>query len=374
LSAIRLLAVISALEGGGAERQMLLLLEHLDRERFEPTLCLFARKGPFVDHVPTDVPIVELGKATRRDTPAVVARLARLVRRTRPDAILSKLVFTNEVAALANLVSLTRTPLLVVEEAVQSMELPTLSHLRLRRAALRWAYARATSVVAPSPGVADDLRDRVGVRARAFDVIPNMIELEAIQRAGAAPQEHAFSGSALPLVVTMGRLVPEKGQADLLSATALLGERRPCNLLILGEGEERERLQAAAGELGLGERVAFGGFLPNPFGVLAQADVFVSPSHTESFGNTLIEAMALGVPVVSTRAPVGPEWIVDDGSTGLLAAPHDPADLARKVERVLGDAELRSRLAAGGREAARAYDAERVVAGYEQLLERAARG
>lgn len=373
MSRLRLLAVISALEGGGAERQMLLLLRHLDRERFDTTLCLFAREGPFLDEVPSGVAVVDLGRETRRDTPAVVARFARLVRSTRPDAILSKLVFTNEVAAAGNLLSLTGTPFVVVEEAVQSIELATLSRPALRSAALRWAYRRANTVVAPSPGVADDLRDEVGVRARALEVIPNMIELDSIERAGAERPDHPFSGSDLPLVVTMGRLVPEKGQADLLSAVALLGQRRPCNLLVLGDGEDRARLEAASAELGIADRVAFAGFLPNPFGVVAQADVFVSPSHSESFGNALIEAMALGVPVVSTRVPHGPEWIITDGSTGIFAEPRDPADLARKVERVLEDPALRTALATQGREAARAYDAGRVVGRYEDLLERVAR-
>jgi glycosyltransferase involved in cell wall biosynthesis len=372
LSRIRLLAIISALDGGGAERQMLLLLKHLDRERFDLTLCLLAAEGPFFEHVPPGVPVVELGKQTRWDTPAVVARFARLVRRTRPDVILSKLVFTNEVAAAGNLLSLTRTPLVVVEEAVQSMELPMLTRPALRAALVRWAYRRATSVVAPSPGVAADLRDEVGVKARAFDVIPNMVELEEIQRAGEERREHPFSDSTLPLVVTMGRLVAPKGQADLLSAVALLGERHPCNLLVLGDGEDRARLEAMSEELGISDRVAFLGFLPNPFGVVAQADVFVSPSHTESFGNALIEAMALGVPVVSTRVPCGPEWIIADGSTGIFAEPREPADLARKIERVLKDSALRSGLATRGREAARAYDVEQVVGRYAELLERVA--
>jgi glycosyltransferase involved in cell wall biosynthesis len=371
LTRIRLLAVTSALDGGGAERQMLLLLKHLDRSRFDPTLCLFAEEGPFLDQVAPDVPVVGLGRETRRDAAAVVGRLAALLRRTRPDLMLSKLVFANEMAVLANRVSLTRTPHLVVEEAVQSIELATLTHPALRRALLRWAYRRATGVVAPSPGVGTDLRDAVGVRAREVHVIPNMVEVATIRRAAEERPPHAFTGSTLPLVVTMGRLVAPKGQRDLVAAVALMS--RPCDLLVLGDGEDRGRLEAMSRELGIGDRVAFAGFHPNPFGILGQADLFVSPSHSESFGNALIEAMAVGVPVVSTRVPYGPEWIIDDGSTGIFAAAHAPADLARKMEQVLEDPTLGSALAERGRDAARAFDVGCVVERYEQLLERVAR-
>ena len=252
------------------------------------------------------------------------------------------------------------------------MELPTLNRPKFRRALLRWAYRRATSVVAPSPCVAADLRKEVAVRARRFDVIPNMVELAAIRTAGEERPEHPFSGSDLPLVVTMGRLSPEKGQADLVAAAAALYDRNPCNLLILGEGRDCEHLEAMARNLGVADRVAFGGFLANPFGVLAQADLFVSPSYSESFGNALVEAMALGVPVVSTRVPCGPEWIIVDGSNGIFAEPHQPADLARKISLVLRDAALRSALSAGGRETAREYDASVIVDRYQLLLERVA--
>jgi N-acetylgalactosamine-N,N'-diacetylbacillosaminyl-diphospho-undecaprenol 4-alpha-N-acetylgalactosaminyltransferase len=352
---------------------MLLLLKHLDRGTFSPTLCLFSGSGALLGDVPDDVPVVDLGKRSRLDGPRLVARIRELLRRTRPAVVLSKLDYTNVVTAFANHLSRTNTPLVVVEEAVQSLEIPTQSHPRLRRALLRWGYERATSVVAPSPGVAADLTDNLGIRARTLEVIPNMVEVETVRQASLEGGAHPFKGSDLPLIVTMGRLVPPKGQSDLVRAVALLKGKRDCNLLILGEGEDRDRLGALAHALKISDRVVFAGFHLNPFSVLAQASVFVSPSHRESFGNAIIEAMAIGVPVVATRVPCGPEWIIDDGSTGLLAAPRDPADLASKIGRLLGDTELRSHLAAAGPEAARRYDAERVVARYEQLLERVAR-
>ena len=84
--------------------------------------------------------------------------------------------------------------------------------------------------------------------------------------------------------------VPTKGHADLLRAVSALAKTRPCNLIVLGEGPDRSRLEAVARELAIESRVAFLGFVSNPFGLMAQADAFVSASHFESFGNVLIEA------------------------------------------------------------------------------------
>jgi glycosyltransferase involved in cell wall biosynthesis len=373
MSRVRLLAVISTLDGGGAERQMVLLLKHLDRSRFEPTLCLLSNQGPFRDHVPADVPVVSLEKGSRGDAPRVVAQLARLVRQTRPHVILSKLDYTNIVAALANGLSRTSTQLVVVEEAVLSLELPDTRYQRLRRALLQWSYRRSATVVAPSPGVAADLRDNVGVRAPAFDVIPNMVDISAVQRAAKDHARHRFSDSALPLIATMGRLTRSKGQGDLLCAIALLHERCPCNLLLVGDGDDRGRLETMAHDLGIADHVAFAGFLANPFALVVQADVFISPSYRESFGNAIIEAMALEVPVISTRIPCGPEQTITDGLTGIFAAPGDPRDLAQKIELILSDSVLSSTIAAGGRKLVQThYDADTVVARYERLLERVA--
>src|SRR5438105_1583538 len=150
MSRVRLLAVISSLGGGGAERQMVLLLKHLDRARFDPTLCFFSDEGEFRSAVPGDIPVVAFRKRSRWDGGRVVSQLARRVRQNRPGVILSRLAYTNTVAALANCASLTKTPLVVVEDSVQSDELPLHPHPVLRRGLLRWAYRTSKLVVAPS--------------------------------------------------------------------------------------------------------------------------------------------------------------------------------------------------------------------------------
>ena len=370
---VRVLTVMGSLQVGGAERQMVLLLEHLDRARFAPALCLLLPGGELRGEVPADVPVIGLDKRSAADAPLLVARLAAVARRRRPDVILAKVDYTNIITAAAAQLARTATPLILGEESVQSIALARASHPRARRAALGWSYRRARVVTAPSPGVVDDLVAELRVAAATFAVIPNMVDLRAIEAAAAAPVDHAFSGDRRrSLLVAAGRLAPGKGQEDLLVALALINRTRPVNLLVLGTGPDRARIERRAASLGVASRVAFTGFVANPYALMRQADAFVSPSHSESFGNVIVEAMACGVPVVSTRVPCGPETILDDGMTGLFCAARAPADLAAKVEAVLADPGAAATRATRARAAAARYDVGVVVREYEDLLARAA--
>lgn len=369
---IRLLAVMASLMGGGAERQMVLTLKHLDRSRFEPTLCLLERQGAFLQDLPADIPVLDLRKRAARDAPLLVVRLARVLREVRPDVVFSKVDYTNVIVALAAALARSSAAVVAGETALQSRALENMSHPAVRRALLRWAYPRAARVVAATPGVVADLSDGLRVKGD-YEVIPNMLAVAAAQEAAKRDASHPFADDDVPLAVTAGRLAPGKGQADLLRAFAILADRRRCNLLVLGEGPEQARLEALARELGIADRVAFLGFVQNPHALMARADVFVSPSHAEAFGNAIVEAMAVGTPVVSTRVPAGPEWIIEDRQTGVFAAPRDPDDLAAKIELVLDDPELAAAIASRGRLRAADFEEAEVARRFERLFERLAR-
>jgi glycosyltransferase involved in cell wall biosynthesis len=368
---MRLLAVLSSVMGGGAERQMLVLLRHLDRSRFDASLCLLAAEGPFLSEVPSSVPIIDLAKKSPWDVPALVLRLARLMRRSEPGVVLSRLDYTNVLTAFAARAGRVSAPLVMTEDSVQSLELPGMSHAGIRKALLGSAYRRAARVVAVAPGIASDLSQHLGVADSALEVIPNMVEIERLKRdASAEPRAELTHGT--PLIVAAGRLTPAKGQADLLAAIGILATRKPCRLAVLGEGPDLPRLQRLADDLGVAQRVRFLGFVENPFAIMSRADLFVSPSYRESFGNVILEAMALGVPVLSTKVPTGPEWLIRDGETGIFARPRDPDDLAAKIELLLGNDDLRRSVGARGAEEARKFDASVVVPRYERLLEEVA--
>jgi glycosyltransferase involved in cell wall biosynthesis len=173
------------------------------------------------------------------------------------------------------------------------------------------------------------------------------VPVDQFARSAPAPAE--------PLVVSLGRLVPEKGQAVLVGAIARLREQgRDVRCVIAGAGPLEDDLRALCGELGVADLVELPGAVP-PAGVpalLENASVFCLPSLAEGLPVVLMEAMASGLPVVATRVMGIPE-LVEDGSTGLLVPPGREADLAAALLRVLDDEELTARLVRAGREKVR---------------------
>lgn len=209
---------------------------------------------------------------------------------------------------------------------------------RLRR--LSWE-ATLVSVSTLLLAVSTPVRDILAVRYPGIDVryLPNGIDPSHI-----VPPE----GLRNPLrILFVGRLVPYKGCQDAIRAIALLRRTWPgIGLDIVGDGFYRQELESMVKELGLGDAIEFKGWQED--GELAEAyarsTLAVVPSHEEAFGIVAIEAMAAGCPVVATSIPAFASYI-RDGQTGLLATPEDPADLARQIDRLLGNPDLRATLA-----------------------------
>lgn len=165
-----------------------------------------------------------------------------------------------------------------------------------------------------------------------------------------------------PEILYIGRLVPEKGQAVLLEATALLaGRGHPVDVTLAGDGALRPDLERRAEQLGIAPQVTFLGAVgQNRLRALYEgAAIFCLPSFAEGVPVVLMEAMAMGLPVVSTRITGIPE-LIEDGVSGFLVAPGRPDELADRLESLLADPSLRERLGSGGREVVlREFDAER---------------
>ena len=200
-------------------------------------------------------------------------------------------------------------------------------------------------------------------------VVPNPVDLERVAAAAVEPLDAEFRAQwTSPVIVAAGRLAEAKNYPLLIDAMAVLRQRIPARLFILGQGELEGEIRARIAERGLADAVVLCGFQRNPWKFIAKADVFALTSHYEGFGNVLVEAMACGVPVVAT-ASAGTRDIVRDGEDGLLVTTHDAVSVAGALERVLGDAARRAQMSRAARAHAVDFALNVVASKYDTLFQ-----
>jgi glycogen(starch) synthase len=224
------------------------------------------------------------------------------------------------------------------------------------------AERRADAVIPLTDRLAA-LLTRAGVDPDRVTVIPSGIDPQLF----AHPGDDPLPPSTRPRVLYVGRLHAQKGVQTLLRAVPLL--RSDVDVVVIGDGPHRAELERLAGELGVGDRVRFLGFLHHDRvpDALRAADLLVMPSRYEELGSTLLEAMAAGLPVVASNTGGIPS-VVEDGVTGRLVEPDDVASFARAIDEVVGDADARALMSAYALERAGAFEwpalAERVLEVY----------
>ena len=248
-------------------------------------------------------------------------------------------------------------------------EFYTLARPRARRL-LRLLSGLADCVTAVAPPVADFLRDRVGLPERKLRIVPNGVDVDLFR--SAKPVERGSVGCEEDSLVVgcVGRLSPEKGQRVLLSAFGEVASRHPAaRLLLIGDGEERARLEAQARELGIGAATRFLGMRADVPALIAACDVVVLPSHHEGLPLVLLEAMAAGKAVVATAVGAVPQ-ILEDGRTGLVVPPGEAGALAGAMEALLRDADRRRQIGVQASAHVEAsYNFDQTMAQYEAVYD-----
>jgi glycosyltransferase involved in cell wall biosynthesis len=360
------IAIFLATSGhSGVDRIMQHLIPEIARRGYRVDLLQVRGHGPHLDGLPSHVTCIDLG---HHHTYSCLPALVRYLRQQRPVLLLSDKDRVNRTALLARWLSRTGTPLIFRLGITVSINLASRGGFErwLQRTSIGRLYRFAQRVLVPSQGVADDLSRYTGLSPEKIRVVPSPgIPDDLFNRILPRPDHPWFREREMPLILSAGELGTRKDFATLLRAFALLRARRPCRLVIIGRGKQREQLLELADTLGIRKDVDLPGFVENPYPYMAHADLFAFTSRWEGLGLVLVEALALGTPVVSTDCPSGPSEILQRGRFGPLVPVGDAEALARAMETTLDDTRPRDFL----QQAARPYTVSAATDAYLGAME-----
>ena len=366
---MKIAVFLQDLAGGGAERVAVLLMNGLVQSH-ELHLVLARREGPYLADLDSKIAIEDFGGCS---TMASVGRLARWLRRERPDIVMSHLTHVNVAVALANLLAGKPSRHVAVEHNQMGLNFHRISRMSVRIAyrAARLVYPGIDRIVNVSNGVAASVKDFTGLSGRNFETIANPVVTPALlAQAAEAPAHPWLVNKILPTLLGCGRLVEQKDFSTLIDAFALMRRDRPLRLIILGEGDRRAELEQKIAALGLQNDVELPGFDRNPFAAMRAADAFVLSSQWEGLPTVLIEALATGVNVVSTDCPSGPDEVLQGGRLGPLVPVGDAEALAAAIGQTLANPKPAELLRARAMD----FSLERAVENYIGLFGRLGSG
>ena len=333
----RIALYMEAFTGGGAERVMVNLARGLAARGHQVDMVVVRAEGPYLALLPPEVRLIRLrGGRSLTSLPDLV----RYLRRERPAALLSAIEHSNLIALWASAAARYPGRVVVSVHINLSMEIDNATGLkgRVMPFLCRRFYHGADAVVAVSREAAHDLTARLGLSPGQVQTIYNPVITPALFEQAKEPVDHPwFKPGQPPVILSAGRLCPQKDFQTLIRAFAQVRARTPARLIILGEGPDRPALEGMVAALALGDAVEMPGFAANPYAYMARAASYVLSSRWEGLPTVLIEALACGLPVVATDCPSGPREILCDGKHGRLVPVGDTDALAQAMELSLHD-------------------------------------
>ena len=356
---------LPSFEKGGVERMMVNLARGFASIGHYPDFVVKNAGSPYLADLPDKVNLIELDKL-HRDTGAAAALY---LDHAAPQALLTSKEENDEIAVKAKERSGANTRI------VMRLPVHVTSRLKYKRqgplktwmtsAKLKKILGKADSLVAVSHGVAEDIFAITGIPLEKIKVIRNPVITPELKDLATAPVDHEWLlQKDIPVLLGIGRLGRQKNFELLIKAFNEMRSRIDCRLIILGEGRRRSSLEKLVNRLGLNEYVELPGFVVNPFAYLAKSDLFVLSSLWEGSPNALAEALALGIPVVSTDCDSGPHEILQDSRYGRLVPVNDDEKLAEAMISTLSNP-LQSEIL---REAVAEYTIERAARAYLDIL------
>ena len=364
---MRILHILPWITSGGVEKRRLLLARHLDRRRYEQRIVCMEGRDALMEQIrASGVPITVLGGTWGLRDYRTQARLRRIIRDWRPDVVHTAVfegVFHGVLAA-----RFSKAPYIIMEEIDFPVTRRWRAHLLMRAMAFS-----ADRCVAVSPAVGAYLRGTLHIPEKKIRVIPNGVEVP--DPVSEDQLSHTRRGLGLEdgdlVIGSLGRMHDRhKRFSDLIDAFALLaGEYPRTKLLLVGGGPDEDSLRERARQKQLQSRIIFAGYQSDPRPYLDAMDIFALLSNRESFGLALVEAMFASLPVICTGLG-GMRDVVAEGETGLFVSLGNVDDIAKALEKLIGDSEWREQMGRSGRQRAmKLFTAERYARDVSSLYD-----
>ncbi|MBW4692794.1 MAG: glycosyltransferase [Lyngbya sp. HA4199-MV5] len=321
--------------GGGIEQVTANLAHGFVKLGIKVDLVLNRGESPHLWKMPAEARVVDLKASTLYKS---LPSLVRYLQEERPHALLATDHYQNEIAVLAKYIAGVATRVVVSERNQLSQTVQNATKLKGRLTPLfaRLLYPLSDGVVAVSQGVADDLASTASVASERIQTIYNpAIPADILVKAEENVQHPWFTTPDLPVVLGVGKLEEQKDFPTLIRAFSKVRQFTPARLVILGWGPERQNLEVLIKQMGLEADVALLGHVDNPYAYMKRSSVFVLSSAWEGFGNVLVEAMALKIPIVSTDCKSGPAEILANGKYGYLVPVGNNEAMGDAILKVL---------------------------------------
>lgn len=361
----KILIYMQNLVGGGAERTVVNIINNIDKSKFDIVLVIKSEEqNDYLYLLDKTIKIIYLYSTTRMHT---IAKLSKVIRNEKPTLLFSTINMNNIILMLSKLLSFKRIPIVLREANNRSQSGTVTMKNKIVTSIL---YNMSDIIISLSKGVAEDLKTNFKIRDRKIHIIYNPVDLQKINDLKEEKITDVDFNNDEKIIISVGKLGEQKDYPTLLNAFKIVAESIKAKLLILGKGAEENHLRELTKKMGISEKVLFLGFKDNPYKYMKRADVFVLSSKWEGFGHVIVEAMAVGTPIIATDCNSGPAEIIGNNEYGLLVPVGDFEAIANKIFYVLENKEQYVKYIELGLARTKDFYAPNIVNQYEKVFEK----
>ena len=320
--------------GGGAERVAVMLANQFSKNGNSVSFVVNRADGPHKALLAEDIPLYALNPGTHFSS---IFLFSSLLKKIKPDYIFCRLGLCPIVGVLGRLLTPIRVKVIISYHNLFYPNTPIPLGAKIAHYSVSLLSRLSYCTVCVSSDIQTDLRDNFKASAKKLKVIYNPVDLEEANEKSKKnlPESLWEYQGKKQFILAVGRLTEQKDYPTLIRTFHRIHSEMPHDLVILGQGSLENNIRALVKELSMEDRVILPGFQQNPFPVFRAASLFVLSSIFEGFGNVIIEALAVGTPVVSTNCPGGPKEILANGKYGRLVPVGDDKALAEAVRLTL---------------------------------------